>query len=548
MDDQTLLALAGSRVFERGLRYHDEGRVDLSRADAGGCRALVRGTERYRVSLRPTDRGLDWECDCPAAEDGSFCKHLVAAALAWRAEIGDSGGVPTGGTNDPLLNRLNALPREQLAQWLHEAALDDPDLYRRIEVRLAGDDPEALRAALDAALRVRGFLDYRRSLDFACRLDEPIESLRSLCDTDSDKALELTERTLKRLLKLLERTDDSAGAVQDRIAELGSLHARAAARADIDQRRFARALHGLKQRDEWDFLPLAVYWEALGEPGRATYRARIEKEYAALPPPPTGRKRSTIGEWGETYPILHRREELARCESDCDALIEVYSRDLGSGHAYGRVIDVCREYGREAEATRWAERGVREHPEWPGLRERLAQCYLAAGLPDEALEQMRLEFLARPQETTWQDLRRISGEDWPGLREELLRALAAREPKDSSGSPREVTLRTRMLAADGDLDSAVELALQHPVHPGTLYAIAESAAEHRAADAARLMRRVVDFELEPTNARGYPAIVRKVTRIQSLDASADVTQWIDGIRQRYRARRKLMQLMDEAGL
>ena len=548
MDDQALLELAGSRVFERGRRYHDEGRVDLSGADAEGCRALVHGTARYRVSLHRAGGELDWHCDCPAAEDGSFCKHLVAAALAWRAEVGSTNGGPAARTGDALRNRLGALPRETLAQWLHEAALDDPDLHRRIELRLAGDDPDALRSALDAALRVRGFLDYRRSMDFAARLDEPIESLRSLVGTRPDTALELTERALKRVLKILERSDDSAGTLQVQIAELGRLHAHAAARAEIDGQRFAQALHGLKQRDQWDFLPLAAYWDALGERGRAAYRARVEQEYAALPPMSAGRQHPASEGWYEDFPILQRREELAHCEADCDALIEVYSRDLGSGYAYQRLIDVCADYGREAEATRWAERGVREHPDWPGLRERLAQRYLADGLADEALEQMRRAFLARPQETLWRELRTMSAEDWPGLREDLLQQLAKRESTGNTGASRDVTLRARMLAADGDLDAAVDLALRHAVNPDTLHAIAESAADHRAVDAARLLRRVVEFELKPTDARGYPDIVRKMARIQSIDASADVREWIAEIRRRYKARRKLMQLMDAAGL
>jgi tetratricopeptide (TPR) repeat protein len=424
----------------------------------------------------------------------------------------------------------------------------DPDLHRRIELRLAGDDPDALRSALDGALRVRGHLDYRRTMDFAARLDEPIESLRSGTETRPDTTLELTERALKRTLKILERCDDSTGALQDRIAEFGLLHAQSAARAELDRPRFARALHKLKLRDDWDFLPLTAYWEALGERGRAAYRACVEKEYHALPPPPAGRQRPGSEEWYRAFPVLRRREELAHCESDCDALIEIHSRDLGSGVAYQRLVDTCLDYGRDAEATRWAERGVRDHPDWPGARERLAERYRADGLVAEALDQLRRAFQARPAESLWSSLREVSGAEWPGLRAELLQELAAREAQGETEAARDVTLRVRMLSADGDPDPAVDLALQHRVSLGTLHALAESAADHRPADAARLLRRVVDHELKPTDAGGYPGIVRKMTRIRSIDDSAAVRDWIATIRQRYKARRKLMQLMDAAGL
>lgn len=543
-----MLELAGPRVFERGCRYHDEGRVDLSGTDAGCCRALVHGTGRYRVTLRLVEGDLEWHCDCPAAADGSFCKHLVATALAWRDAVAETTGEPSARATPDLLDRLNEQPRERLAQWLHEAALDDPDLRRRIEMRLAGDDPAALQSALDSLLRVRGFLDYRRSMDYAARLVAPIESLHALLDEDPRTTLALAERALKRLLKILERTDDSAGTLQDRIAELGDLHARAAARADIDARSFARALHGLKKRDEWDFLPLAAYWDALPERGRAAYRTCVEKEYASLPAAFDAKREPGSDVWRAELPILHRREELARCEHDCDALIEVFSRDLGSGYGYRCVVEACREYGREAEATRWAERGVREHPDWPGLRELLADCYRRAGMTEEALEQMRQAFRDRPNEETWSLLREAAGDAWPGIREEALALVARKEPGDTDGKPRDVTLRVRLLEADGDIDGAVDLALRHPVYTPTLAQVAELAAESRPADAARLLQRVVESDLRPTDARGYPGIVRKIVRVQSLARDSDTRDWVDGIRNRYKARRKLMQLMDGAGL
>lgn len=547
MNDDELIDLAGRRVFDRGADYFDEGRVDLSRADEQGCEGLVHGTARYRVSLRRSRRGYEWDCDCPYAEDGAFCKHLVAAALAWR-ETRNETPPATGQGGTQLQEQLRRLPASQLADWLHEAALDDPALARRLQVRLARDDPAELQAALDALLRVRGFLDYRRSMDYARQLDEPLQSLQSLVERDPDTALALAERALERLFGILEHTDDSAGALQDRLAELADLHARAATLADTEPRRFARALHDLKKRDEWDFLPLAGYQDALGERGWAAYRARVEQEYAALPPRPHSKGRREPGAWSAEFPVLHRREELAHCEGDCDALIEVFSRDTDSGYACQRIVEVCREYGRDAEAMRRAEQGVREHPEWPGLRELLAQCYLEAGLGEDALEQAWQVFLARPDETTWASLRGVAGSEWPRIRDEALAELAARESKDGNGAPDDVTLRARLLEVDGDIEAAAELVLHHPALPTVLEGIAEGIAAERPGDAARLLRRVAESELRPTNARAYPGIVRRLRRILALAPSAEVRDWITEIRRRYKARRKLMQLMDEAGL
>ena len=45
--------------------------------------ALVRGNRDYTVLLTSYEGALDYSCDCPIGSDGAFCKHCVAAALAW---------------------------------------------------------------------------------------------------------------------------------------------------------------------------------------------------------------------------------------------------------------------------------------------------------------------------------------------------------------------------------------------------------------------------------------------------------------------------------
>ncbi|WP_428122656.1 SWIM zinc finger family protein [Candidatus Poriferisodalis sp.] len=42
---------------------------------------MVRGTVPYIVELWTDNGEPRWSCTCPAAKDGSFCKHCVATAL-----------------------------------------------------------------------------------------------------------------------------------------------------------------------------------------------------------------------------------------------------------------------------------------------------------------------------------------------------------------------------------------------------------------------------------------------------------------------------------
>ena len=79
---EKLAALAGPKVFARGLAYHREGRVRLVSLRDGRATASVLGSEAYRVELAWRGGAPEGVCDCPAYDDSGFCKHLVAVSLA----------------------------------------------------------------------------------------------------------------------------------------------------------------------------------------------------------------------------------------------------------------------------------------------------------------------------------------------------------------------------------------------------------------------------------------------------------------------------------
>jgi uncharacterized Zn finger protein len=73
---------AGERAFERGSRYFFEGRVQVERISDGTIRGEAHGTDAYALWLKQKDGEWRWHCECPAAEGGAFCKHLIAAVMA----------------------------------------------------------------------------------------------------------------------------------------------------------------------------------------------------------------------------------------------------------------------------------------------------------------------------------------------------------------------------------------------------------------------------------------------------------------------------------
>src|SRR5215469_18233481 len=112
-----LLAAAGQRSFDRGTAYVDA--VGDLAIFGNQVTASVRGTDEYIVMLTLGGSArITGVCDCPYGMDGFFCKHCVAAGLAFlrnakvsrrRARRGDAtdSAKPVG-----LHSWLNSLTKE----------------------------------------------------------------------------------------------------------------------------------------------------------------------------------------------------------------------------------------------------------------------------------------------------------------------------------------------------------------------------------------------------------------------------------------------------
>ncbi|MFR9675183.1 SWIM zinc finger family protein [Streptomyces sp. TR06-5] len=135
-----LRELAGDAGFERGERC--VAAVSELRLRDGELRAVVSGTEPYRVWLDV--RTLDGDCECPHADEGAFCKHLVAVGLT---ELGDrnahfaqdegDGAAPEDEAAleedlESLYGYLSDLPRSTLVDLLLDAAEEDAWLRDRL--------------------------------------------------------------------------------------------------------------------------------------------------------------------------------------------------------------------------------------------------------------------------------------------------------------------------------------------------------------------------------------------------------------------------------
>lgn len=79
----TIAKLAAGSAYERGRTYVRDGRVMALTHKEGQLVGVVRGSSFYAVCLWVKGEGLGYVCSCPQGNEGDFCKHCVALAVAW---------------------------------------------------------------------------------------------------------------------------------------------------------------------------------------------------------------------------------------------------------------------------------------------------------------------------------------------------------------------------------------------------------------------------------------------------------------------------------
>lgn len=140
LTERSVRQLADARSFERGQAYFAAGRVRRVTVDGTSVTGTVDGSSVYRVELEIRAGGLTGRCSCPYGQDGVFCKHCVATALAWLdagGEVGEPRIQPVA--DERLREFLCGQDPAWLAEQLLAAARADPLLRGRLEVAAGAD-------------------------------------------------------------------------------------------------------------------------------------------------------------------------------------------------------------------------------------------------------------------------------------------------------------------------------------------------------------------------------------------------------------------------
>ena len=108
-----LKEIFGEKIFNRGRKYYEDGRV-LVAIKFGDCLyAEVLGTQKYTLRVKLSDITLN-ECSCPMGHD---CKHVVAALLSFL-----DGNYIDG---DVIFLKMKSMDKQEIIDLLEEMARRD---------------------------------------------------------------------------------------------------------------------------------------------------------------------------------------------------------------------------------------------------------------------------------------------------------------------------------------------------------------------------------------------------------------------------------------
>jgi uncharacterized Zn finger protein len=549
-----LLALAGGRSFSRGEDYYRSGQVGEIVTHEGVISARVVGSEVYQSKLWAEGDGLEYDCTCPAADEFGFCKHCVALGLKWLTLQADSPQAHP----DPLERiraYLSSRDSADLIKIIVDRAFEDESFRERLlrKVELAsssGFNPAYYRKLIKSATFVRGYVDYDEVPEFVEGLEEMAGELAALIDEGyASEAVELIEAAIDAVEESLESVDDSDGDVGGMLERLGDIHLDAclAARPDpvaLARRLFERELNGTYET----FLGAAsAYSDALGEPGLAEYRRLIEAEWKRLPALAPGDERS----WGgNRFRVTHMMEGMARATGDVDTLIAIKRKDLSTARAFLDIAQELRQAGRDEEAVRWAQDGIEAFG--VGADGRLVQ-FLASTLEQTGQTDRMLDLLAdyvraNPTAASYGMLRTAAEAvgAWAGRRQAAREALKAAGSRYGGSSE-----LVEALLAEGDVDAAWSAAVEGGCNDSLWVRLADARAESHPEDALTVYEARLGDALEPASQDAYQTVVRLLGRMQPvmerLGRERQFQDRVSSIRQEYKRRRNLLQLMDSAG-
>lgn len=430
---------------------------------------------------------------------------------------------------------IRLLSREQLAEVVLAAAdrHDDVERAARLVAARADGDLTQLRAAVDRGLRTRRFLDYRESIAWARAADPILAELDGLAGSAPSRELvELLQRAVGHVVKVIMHADDSSGSIGDLAQRLLDVHAKACDAGVADPVKLATWMIRFRFADQ-DFFEVdpVRYASALGDRGLAAYRKQV-----------------VDSDSDDSFAVRYARERLAVLDQDIEAIVAILGGDLDGPYRFLSVAEAMSEIGRLDLALHWAERGIAETQGWQvgQLYDLACRTHDQLGHPTEALRVRRAHHQRLPSTSTYGALKRAAEalDVWQVEREAARAAL----------HDADVRAFVSALLDDGDDQLAWVTAARsaEELGPDLWLRLAERRELDHPSDAVTVYMRVADGVLETTDRRAYQQAARILKRARSAAQVAGQLDAFNGtiarLRETHRRRPTLIEILDRAKL
>lgn len=403
----------------------------------------------------------------------------------------------------------------------------------RLAVARADGDLSALRGAIDRGLRTRGFLDYRESLAWAQNAQPIVAELSDLSAASPSRELvELLERAVGHVVKVMLHADDSAGAIGDLAYELLEAHVRACDAGIADPARLARWMIRFRFKDQDFFDPDPIrYAAALGERGLAAYRKALD-ELAQ-----------------DTFAAQRARQRLAVLDRDVAAIVETCGGSLTTPWQFLQVAEAMAEIDRPDLVLEWTERGIAETSGHPigSLYDLACETYTQLDRPLDVLRLRRAHHQRSPTTGTYAALKTaaLALDTWEHERDATRAALRDRDTRSYIAA----------LHSDGDDELAwriAQTASAEELGIDLRLALAKRRQDVAPAEALGALLAIADDILLTTDRRAYARAIRVLKQARTAAQAAECREafkaHIARLRERHRRRPTFIAMLDKARL
>lgn len=480
LSDTTLRSLAGKAVFGRAKEYVTSKAITVISEEGGDIPAIhaeIIGTDVYLTEVRVKEGSVGGGCDCPHAEDGTFCKHQVALAMVWRSLLdaprsGGSAGIsadahtpsppPAGRTvrqirkevaqHQALETFLNARPVSELAAKLMDLANRDTGIAKELNQWMRLDQPVASvaehKTLVTEMLAVgRSFVPASQSSKYVQRAEAVLPLLDRALNTDPAGALALAQHAMRRTWAAFQQVDDSYGNVGELCRAVAARWVSAVQANGPQPAAFGAAYLKLRLEDPFGCFDTDAVETAMGTAALVRFRQKLQETWRQAKDEVLARRHAVGGHSASKYmAALHDVHSLSdstqlftlewmhlqqlEAQGDVEAALSVLKEDLNTGTDHVRVVHFLEQHGRMRDAFVHAEAALKAFPDDWQVQDCVLRAYERDGWPGEAFDLRMQRFRTRPGPDTYLAVLSAaghSGHDVENTRATILSAIAEHE-------------------------------------------------------------------------------------------------------------------------